>query len=115
MKRVAGVAKDIIKLRNSAISQFNAGKSIDSDNFFNGKFQEPDNFSVMMMLDLDYLDQTIDNLKQSFPSHFLHTFACKASPVRVCSSIYLFPICLFILINFITEYSTTSRTKWYGY
>lgn len=72
-------------MRNEAIRRFidpNVQASIEK-NFFENKVQDSDNFSVMMMFDLDQLKSTINDLHQEFPSHFLHTFAAKANPVRV--------------------------------
>ena len=70
-------------MRNGAIDQFVKGAQSPAENIFAGHVQEPDNFSVIMLLDLDHVQQTIQDLTHAFPPHFLHTFAAKANPVRV--------------------------------
>jgi len=69
-------------MRNGAIDQFVKGAQSPAENIFAGHVQEPDNFSVIMLLDLDHVQQTIQDLTHAFPPHFLHTFAAKANPVR---------------------------------
>ena len=83
--RLFRAAKEIIQMRNSAIDQFVNSKPTSASNLFADHVTEPDNFSVIMLLDLDHVQQTIQDLTRAFPSNFLHTFAAKANPVRVCT------------------------------
>ena len=84
-------------MRHAALEQFSLGSGeLAKDNIFAGKVKEADNFSVMMLLDLDNVNTTIKELTQSFPDHFLHTFAAKANPIRVSnpySSLLLLTLC----------------------
>ena len=77
-------ARDLIRMRSAAITHFQGNGDLSKGNFFAGKVHDSDNFSVMMLLDLNALARTITDLSAEFPDHFLHTFAAKANPVRVC-------------------------------